>query len=82
MRTAPTARQLEVLRLIADHTATEGYPPSYRDLAAALRVSAHNTPREHVRALVAQGLLEPTTPRVARSLRVTAAGRRVLRGAA
>jgi repressor LexA len=74
----PTDRQVEVLRLIADHTATKGYPPSLADLRDSLRVSSVNTPREHVQALVAKGLLE-STPRVARCLRVTAAGRRVLR---
>jgi repressor LexA len=78
MRSEPTDRQLEVLLLVRDLTDWRGYPPSYRDLADALRVSSVNTPREHVRALVAKGLLE-STPRVARCLRVTAAGRRVLR---
>ena len=81
MRSEPTDRQVEVLRLIADHTATKGYAPSLADLRDALRVASLNTPRDHVQALVAKGLVE-VTPRVARSVRVTAAGRRVLRGEA
>lgn len=79
MHRAPTERQLEVLLLVRDLTDWRGYPPSYRDLADALRVASSNTVAEHVRALVARGLLE-STPKVARSLRLTAAGRAVLRG--
>ena len=78
MSREPTARQREVLLLVRDLTDWRGYPPSLADLRDALRVSAINTARCHVQALVAKGLLE-STPRVARCLRVTAAGRRVLR---
>jgi repressor LexA len=74
----PTDRQVEVLRLIADHTATKGYPPSLADLRDSLRVASLNTARCHVQALAAKGLVEVGV-RVARSVRLTAAGHRVLR---
>lgn len=73
----PTARQLEVLAVIADYTEGHGYPPALADLRAALGVSSVHTVVCHLDALRRRGLVE-STPRVARSLRLTAAGRRVL----
>lgn len=76
---APTSRQLEVLRLLRDLTAARGYAPTLSELRDGLRVSSVYTVVGHVDALDRRGLVE-RDERVARSLRLTAAGRAVLRG--
>jgi repressor LexA len=81
MRSEPTPRQIEVLQHIRDLTAAKGYPPTLADLRDELRVASLNTARCHVQALAAKGLVEVGV-RVARSVRLTAAGHRVLRRAA
>lgn len=79
MHIDPTPRQVEVLQLVQSLTALKGYPPSLHELRDALRVSSANAVREHLRACERKGLLERDHG-VARSLRLTAAGRRVCRG--
>lgn len=65
---ALSARQRQVLDLIRQALATRGYPPSLRELAAALGARQHCSARRHVIALVAKGYLARDAG--ARSLRV------------
>lgn len=69
----PTARQLEVLRLIAEGIHA-GLPPSIAELGVALGIRSTNAVDDHLQALTRKGLLEPRHPRRARDLALTKAG--------
>jgi hypothetical protein len=67
-------RQREVLAAIESATAERGYPPTLRELGAALGISSTNGVYDHLRALRRKGAIT-WDPTKARTLRVTAAGR-------
>lgn len=74
---APTERQAEALRFIAEHTAAKGYPPTLREIGDALRIQSTNGVADHVRGLVRKGLV--TSARlVARGIVLTVRGREFL----
>lgn len=58
MDAAATPRQAVVLKLIEESLAQRGYPPSLRELAAALKLSGTRAVEKHVQALEKKGLLK------------------------
>ncbi len=72
-----TPRQLELLELIAAFVAANGYPPSYREMAAAMGVTSTNTIACVVDALEARGLLWCARGQ-SRAMRITELGKAVL----
>lgn len=72
----PTARQLAVLRYIAERT-KNGPAPSYREIGDSFAVVSTNGVRDYVTALEKKGLLV-RREREARSLRPTELGLRFL----
>jgi repressor LexA len=54
-----TARQLAVLRFIAEYTADFACPPSIRDIGERFGISSPNGVLCHLRALAKKGLVEP-----------------------
>ncbi len=52
-----TPRQQEILTLLRNHIATEGYPPTLAELARMLGVSSTTGVRDHLRALERKGIL-------------------------
>lgn len=72
-----TERQREVLQVIRAYTAVHGYPPGFRDLAEELAVTSTNGISDHLNALERKGLVVRDW-RIARSIRLTPAGQRVL----
>ena len=71
----PTARQLEVLRAIADHHRRKGFPISIRELGTELNIRSTNSVSDHLKALIRKGLVQRERMR-SRSLTITNAGRR------
>jgi repressor LexA len=67
----PTPAQLRILRLVRDHVAARGYPPSLRGLADAAGITFAAV-RKHLLKLAAQGLLE-LPERTARGIRLVGA---------
>lgn len=53
-----TPKQKQVLQCIETHLAEHGRPPSYREIAADLGVTAVGTIQDHVRALRSKGYLD------------------------
>jgi hypothetical protein len=53
----PTKRQIEVLRLIAQHVQDRGFPPSLRELGRMMGVTWGNGVRDHLLALQRKGLI-------------------------
>ena len=68
-----TARQLEVLEAITRLTREEGYPPTIRELGAALEIASTNGVMDHLRALRKKGHLA-WVPGRSRTLRVLRTG--------
>jgi len=64
-----TDRQLEVLQAIRQLSA-RGYPPTYRELSAALGIRSNNGVRDHLRALENKGAIT-RAPGLARSIVLT-----------
>lgn len=75
--TAPTARQLEVLRVIEDSRRERGFSPTIREIVEALGISSLNGAVDHLRALERKDLLD-RTERTARTYRASALGLRYL----
>jgi repressor LexA len=63
-----TNRQKQILKLIAHHIETKGYPPSYQELADQLNIKSKYAILKHIDALVAKGYLEKDSS--ARGLRI------------
>ncbi|WP_224364198.1 LexA family protein [Hyalangium versicolor] len=76
----PTERQLQVLRLIEEGRARQGYSPTVRELLAPLGVSSTQAVQCLVEALRRKGLLVGERGSV-RTLRGTEAGRQCLAAA-
>jgi repressor LexA len=74
----PTARQIEVLRAIHEHQERRGFPISVRDLCDAIGVASTNCGADHIKALLRKGFVEKDEM-VARSIRLTQQGVRLLR---
>lgn len=69
---APTSSQLRILRLVREHVARYGYPPSLRELADAAGITFAAV-RKHLLRLADQGLIE-LPERTARGIRLVGAG--------
>lgn len=54
-----------ILAYIAQHHAEKGYPPTVREIGAAVGLSSSSTVHAHLRRLVRQGKIthDPTSPR-------------------
>ena len=65
----PTKRQQQVLSMIARHQSLHGYPPTVRELAAALGIRSISGVGEHLRRMAAKRLLT-WEPGKSRTLRV------------
>lgn len=72
-----TSRQLQVLRYVHRVTRAQGYPPALREVCAHLGTGSVNGARDHLRALMNQGLLTGK-PRTSRSFVLTSAGLKAL----
>lgn len=80
MNAAPiTARQIEVLAIIAKLHCQHGYAPTVREIGAALGISSSNASADHLKALRRKGLIV-WTPRTARTIALTEAGRLAIEG--
>jgi len=73
----PTARQVDVLRFIAQHTAEHGYPPTHREICVGIGVESTHGVAQHIEALKRKGLVS-RKPLVSRGVVVTALGRALL----
>ena len=71
-----STRQLEVLREIAK-ACDSGLPPTVRELGKALAIGSTNAVKDHLKALVAKGLVV-SEPQKARAIRVTEYGQALL----
>jgi repressor LexA len=60
-----TDRQRQTLQFIGETVADRGYPPSVREIGAALGLASSSTVHSHIRALERKGYLrvDPTKPR-------------------
>ena len=79
MRLTPTERQAEVLRFVDGYIKDFGYSPSVYDVAAGFGFKSKNAAVDHINLLVGKGYLIRAQG-VARSIRVTNAGREFLNG--
>lgn len=75
--TPPTARQLEVVRFIAEYNNEHGFGPSIRDIGFCLDIASTNGVNDHLSRLRRKGLLEPAS-NTARSLVLTKKGREAI----
>lgn len=73
-----TGQQRTVLARIASHVDDHGFPPSLRELGAALGLWSSHTIHQHVHALVRKGCLTYQRGSM-RTLQVTVTGRLALR---
>lgn len=76
---SPTPRQRQALAAIRDFTVRMGMPPTVRELQSMLGLASSHGASEHLRLLLAKGLIE-RLPMRSRGIRLTAAGRNALRG--
>ena len=67
---APSARQRDVLDFIVAFDRDHGYPPTLREIGAALNVRSTNGISDHLRALERKGYLT-RNERLSRGLRLT-----------
>jgi SOS-response transcriptional repressor LexA len=74
---APTARQLDVLRFVHEHTESSGHPPTLREIAGHFEWTSINGVNDHLQALERKGLVV-RYDYLTRSVRVTAEGLRML----
>lgn len=72
-----SSKQLDVLNFIYETVADRGYPPTVREIGAAVNLSSTSTVHGHLSRLERKGLLQrdPSKPR---AIEVTAAGRAAL----
>ncbi len=67
---SPTKKQAQVLTFIKQFVRTEGYAPSYREIAENFGLSSPATAYQHVQALVEKGFLESGETGLARSIEI------------
>lgn len=70
-------RRRGILRFIADYTATNGAPPSVREISEGVGMRGWSSAYAHITRLVEGGLVT-RKPHVSRAVIVTAAGRDAL----
>ncbi len=75
-----TARQEEILKLIARCIERSGYPPTRAEIAAELGFRSANAAEDHLHALARKGMLELASG-TSRGIRLTAQARGALRPA-
>lgn len=71
-RNSPPPDHEDVLRWLADYMASNGYPPSRREMAEHFGMGL-STVQETLADLVDEGLLA-VTPRIPRAMRITEGG--------
>ena len=64
-----TPRQEQILRLIRNHLATSGYPPTRAEICRAMGFRSPNAAEEHLRALARKGAID-MAPGASRGLRL------------
>lgn len=64
-----TARQRQILEVIANFTAQRGFPPTVREVGQLVGISSSSTAEQHIQALARKGYVT-RAPRTPRSLRV------------
>ena len=74
IRAEPSARQRQVLQLIARHLERHGMPPTRAELAEALGLRNRQGIEQHLRALARKGYLR-LEPGIARGIRLAEGGR-------
>jgi repressor LexA len=74
-----TPRSLQVLRVIDRAVARDGYPPTVREIGAAVGLSSPSTVHAHLSTLRRAGCIE-VVPEAKRAMSVTLLGRSVLNG--
>jgi repressor LexA len=65
-----TPRQAEILKLIAEHVESSGFPPTRNEICQAMGFRSPNAAEEHLAALARKGAIE-LTPGVSRGIRLT-----------
>lgn len=65
-----TARQQEVLDLVADYIADHGFPPTIYELSGLMGCRSPNAENDHLRALQRKGAIT-ITPGVSRGITIT-----------
>ena len=65
-----TARQQQILDLIAQHIVTTGFPPTRAEIADQLGFKSANAAEEHLKALARKGVIELTSG-TSRGIRLT-----------
>ena len=73
-----TSRQRELLRFMADFAKRHGYAATIREIGAYFGLASTNGVNDHLKALERKGLLVRDA-KTARSIRLTDAGKRVVR---
>ena len=73
----PSARQLRLLRAIADWIDRCGYPPSIRDLTGVTDMTSTSVVDYNLHGLARMGLLT-RVPEISRSIVITEEGQRLL----
>jgi len=66
-----TQRQKQILQYIVQHTQTQGYPPTVREIGQGVNLSSSSTVHAHLRALEQAGLIR-RDPILTRAIRVVA----------
>jgi len=64
-----TPRQAQILRLIREHLAGSGFPPTRAEICRAMGFSSPNAAEDHLRALERKGAIE-MTPGASRGIRL------------
>jgi repressor LexA len=64
-----TPRQEQILRLIREHLASSGFPPTRAEICSAMGFRSPNAAEEHLRALARKGAIE-MTPGASRGIRL------------
>lgn len=70
-------KQMAVLSFIYQHVRDHGYPPTVREICAAVGLSSTSTVHGHINRLIGKGLLQ-RDPAKPRALEITPAGQEVL----
>lgn len=65
-----TKKQSEVYEFIKKFVSSEGYAPSYREIAEYFELSSPATAHQHVKALIEKGFLESGDNGIARSIEI------------
>lgn len=72
-----TDRQFAALACVAAHIRTHGFPPTLREIGAALNIGSTNGVNDHLKALTHKGYIARDFM-ASRGIRITAAGREAL----